>query len=193
MGRTIARHMGLNEKIAFVERAVDLEFVRGLPPVDTILCLNFLHHAGSSFDVEKVKRDGWEQYAEDWLSAMRATCRLAIVAMGFKHTKPRYWNTPHPHRPARFAQLAERAGWSILYDANVHEIHVMGVEHANGRYTKRGHVFQPEHRKSSLGALIKRVRGLLGFKQLPRDKMAASKRRKYHLYILEGVPRDNAG
>ena len=156
-GRAMAEHMGIGDKIEFFEQAIDLDFLRALPTVDTMLCLNLLHHAGQKFDVAKIERDGWGEYIKEWLSEMRRKCRTAIIGIGFKATKPRFWDAPHPLRPARFAELAQLAGWSILYDANVRDIQLLGVESANGRYTKGGQTIAHEPNRNFIWKTIKSI------------------------------------
>ena len=66
-GRLMAQEMGIGDRITFVKQRIDFDFLRSLPCVDSIFCLYLLHHAGTLFDTERVRRDGWERYAEDWL------------------------------------------------------------------------------------------------------------------------------
>jgi hypothetical protein len=183
-GRAMARRMDLSHRIEFVDRALDLDFVRTLPKVDMIICLNLLHHAGIKFDKAAVGRDGWESSAAAWLSEMQRKCELAIVGIGFEETKQRNWDAPHPDRPARFAQCMERAGWSLLYDANVRDIEKLGVERAKGRYTKGGalHTPLPKKQNSIIGALTRLSRAV-HIQSLP--SAISNKRQKYHLYIFE--------
>jgi hypothetical protein len=144
-------------------------------PVDSLLCLNLLHHAGSLFDNEIVLRDGWEPYASEWLTVLRKKCRLAVLSIGFKgSSKPVRWNVSRPLRPLRFIEIATRAGWSVKYDANADDIQKFGVNKAAGRETRN--------------ALIATIRYRL--KKLHNSYAADSrkkllKRQYYHLFVLE--------
>lgn len=174
-GRIMALHMDLGDRIEFIERAAGLNFLRALPSVDMIVCLNLLHHAGIAFDQAAAGRDGWESYANAWLSEMRRKCMIAVVGIEFEEKKPENWDAPHPYRPARFAQCVERAGWSLLYDANVRDIEKLGIDRANGRYTKGGAQLRPLPRNQDF---IKRAVARLG-------RTSGDRRENYHLYILE--------
>ncbi len=180
-GRIMARQMAVDDRIEFVEQKIDLDFLRSLPRVDTMFCLYLLHHAGTLFDLVRVEAKGWERYAEDWLSEMRHKCRLAVVAVGFKATRPPHWNAPRALRPARFGQMAERAGWRILYDGNVQDIRTLGVEAANGRYTKGGQLLN-----RGSGPLTRMIEKLARRARIiPPQKHSTDRRGVYHLYILE--------
>src|SRR5262245_58726943 len=80
-GRLMADALGFRDEIAFVKRKLDLRFIRSMAPVDTIICLNLIHHAGVGFDVEEVRRLGWEEYARQWLEHFRAKSRIAILGV----------------------------------------------------------------------------------------------------------------
>jgi hypothetical protein len=191
-GRIMARQMGIEDKIKFVEQSLDLEFLRRLKPVDTALCLNLLHHAGPKFDSAYIEREGWGNYTEAWLAEMRTKSDLAIVGMGFEPKKPQDWDAPHPQRPARFADLAEQAGWSLVYDANVKDLQMLGIEGANGRYTTGGmdHHFNPS--SSFTKRAYKKIKRLNPVKSANRalervmgGALRDDKRQKYHLYIFD--------
>jgi hypothetical protein len=186
-GQTLARQLGIADKIAFVEQAIDLDFIRSLPSVDTILCLNLLHHAGSKFDVTQVNRAGWGRYAELWLDTMRRKCQQAIISIDLAPLGN--WDAPHQMRPVRFAQLAEGVGWSVLYHANVGDIQASGVERAN-----RADLVLSPPVQSALAHRARRIVKLTNFKRqwnfLKRSvgaKNNRSKRGEFHLYILQPV------
>lgn len=168
-GRMMVAELGISDRIEFVEKELDLSFLRRMPVVDTVICLNLIHHAGSTFDMDEVERDGWEAYALSWLAEMRSKCRLMIFGLGLKSKKPRHWDVPHAERAKCFAHLAERVGWSVLYDANVDDIHRFGVRGANGRRTKCRNDAQRHEFDESAGEQSK----------------SAETRRKYHFYIFE--------
>jgi len=178
-GRTMARHMGLSDRISFVERAPSLDLVRALPSVDLMICLNVLPHAGTQFDQAAVGHDGWE-----WLTEMRRKCKLAVVGIAFEETKPKNWDVPRTHRAARFAQCAEQAGWALLYDANVRDIERLGVERANGRYSEGGHLLgQPQGKRNVVKRTFARLGGAAGIQTL--TTALDNERQSQHLYILE--------
>jgi hypothetical protein len=162
-GRLMAEALNLGDRIQFVERGVDLEFVRNLPLTDTVICLNVLHHAGAHFDVESVRAGGWESYAREWLSELAKKTGTLILGLGFKNAKPRHWNIPASNRAGRFYDLAQEAGWTVIYDANVHDLEQNDVWGAKGLRTCA------TSQSSSP----------------PDDQSEPSLKSKYHLYILQ--------
>src|SRR5262245_32225108 len=90
-GRAMAEAFAIDDKVEFIKQKVDLSFVRSMPSIDTVVCLNLLHHAGTTFDLEEVARAGWEDYMGRWLEELRSKCRFAIIGLGFKSQKPRHW------------------------------------------------------------------------------------------------------
>jgi hypothetical protein len=171
-GVAMAQALGLDEKVEFVGQKVDLNFVGSMPPADTVLCLNLVHHAGTNYDVDEVACAGWECYTGRWLEEFRRKFHFAIISLGFKGQKPRHWDVHPSQRPRRFYEMAKRYGWSVLYDANVDDIRSLGVVRANGVHTTLGSIRACWLR---LGTLLSQTHKHPG----------ADKRRKYHLYILE--------
>jgi hypothetical protein len=164
--------------VQFVEQRIDLEFCRRMPSVDTVICLNLLHHAGDIFDASEVARLGWQRYAEQWLVELRQKCRVAILGLGLKQKKPLHWDVPKHERAAIFTSMAEGAGWKTLYSANVEEMHTLGIAEAN----KGSHVLAPGAAAQPTASRPWRpVRELLNLFGRP----APSKRQNYHFYIFE--------
>lgn len=182
-GREMARIMELDGKISLHEQAVDLQFLNSLGRTDTMVCLNLLHHAGASFDKQAVEVMGWDVYALEWLAAMRSKSRIGIFGVSFEPRKPVNWDEPHSGRPAALGRIAEGAGWSTFYDANVEDLCTLGIEAANGRYTKGGVLLVSERDPTLLRRLGKRAARLTGL-QFLRPKQQ-SKLSRYHLYIFE--------
>ena len=193
-GRQMAELLGIGEKICFVEQSVDLAFVQNLPNVDTFLCLNFLHNAGTLFDVERVHEEGWARYVQQWLRLLREKGRFAIISLGFDPENPVHWDEPLESRARCFARFAEDAGWSIRYYANVRELERRGVDAASGRYTTPSH----GNLDAALKAAIKTgntpllrplkdalKRGLRRAQVLPKVRNVTGSQKFYHLYILE--------
>lgn len=174
IGGARASRLGIADRIEFVPQAIDLNFVRQLPSVDTVLCLNLIHHAGSTFDIAEVQRVGWERYSEDWLGHLRSKCRVLIFSVGLKRSKPKYWDVPNDERPLRLKRTMERMNWSVLYDANVEDIRRFGVERANGRFTNSAGGARARSYWRRFRNLSRRSIGIR------RDKL-----QDYHLYILE--------
>jgi hypothetical protein len=174
-GQIVAEQMQLQDKVRFVEQPVSLDFVKQMDSVDSVLCLNLLHHAGSLFDNEIVRRDGWESYANEWLAVLRNKCRFAVLSIGFKgNSKPVCWNVSRPLRPRRFIEIARRAGWSVTYDANADDIQKFGVDKAAGRDTR-----------SALVATFRyRLKKLHNSYALDSGRKSR-KRQYYHLFVLE--------
>jgi hypothetical protein len=175
VGRAMAARMGLADRVDYVEKAVDLQLVRRLPPADLVICLNLIHHAGAMFDIEDVKARGWSTYARDWLVELRGKSRVALLGAGFKGRRPLHWDAEGAARPRRFCQLVQEAGWTVAYDANVEDIHKLGVAAANGRRT-RGTSAPADGGGALLDRVVRKLRGA------PRD---GSQRAKYHLFILK--------
>jgi hypothetical protein len=168
-GRLMAKELGLDDKVAFVARSVDLDFVRALGSADTIVCLNLLHHAGALFDMDSVIKSGWEAYAREWLVQLRTKTELAILGLGFKSAKPPHWKIAPDERAKRFGDLARATGWHIGYDANIEDLRSIGIQAANGLRTRN-------------------TEAPLGYSGLTSDKKelkAPSLLSKYHLYILQ--------
>jgi SAM-dependent methyltransferase len=169
-GRIMAKELGLDAKVEFVEQPVDLDFVRSLRSADTVICLNLLHHAGSKFDKKQVAHGGWEPYAQEWLRLLRDKFRLAIFGIGLKPAKPRGWNIAPGARARRMCELAERAGWSVMYEANVEDLETFGTAKAMGLRTKR-------HLLSELASRL--------FPHRASSTATGSKKSRYHFYIFE--------
>jgi hypothetical protein len=193
-GRQMAELLGVADRIKYIEKSLDLEFVKDLPKVDTLLCLNFIHNAGTVFEVERVRKEGWASFAEQWLRAMKGKSRRAVISVGFDREHPTNWDEPLDSRPQRLARIAEAAGWKIVYYANVRELERHGVEAAAGRYTTLPPGIWDAAVKVAIRiANLPMVRPLKdGLKQLLRRNQALPKVREitgtqkfYHLYILE--------
>lgn len=171
VGEKISIVLGLTERISFIEKAINLDFLLSMPSVDTVVCLNLIHHAGAIFDVDVVKSMGWEEYSKQCLSALRRKAGILIMGVGFKHGKPPYWDISAAERPARFFAIAEKAGWSIMYDANVLDIRKYGVSEANALRTK---------------GMSSKMRFEYFLKFLCFGSFNSSdKTGKYHLYVME--------
>lgn len=193
-GRTMAELLGIADKIKYVERKIDLDFVRDLPKSDTFICLNLLHHAGLLFDQDKVREQGWAPYMQEFLRIIRGKSRIAIIGMAFDHTAPINWNEPVVSRAQAFKKFIEDAGWSVRYYANVRELERLGVEGAKGRFVARPDGFADATIKagiklvnSSLLQPFKEVvkKALRKNKVLPKVQNLTGSQKYYHLYILD--------
>lgn len=58
VGRQMASLIGLSNRIEFVEQEVSLNWLRRVEPVDVVINLNLIRHAGALFDVEEVEARG---------------------------------------------------------------------------------------------------------------------------------------
>lgn len=64
-------------------RPVALDDLASLPPLDVLLHLNVLHHAGADFDKGLVTgTDDFLPYAVDYLQRLRSRCRILVFQMG---------------------------------------------------------------------------------------------------------------
>lgn len=193
-GRKMAGLLGIAGKIQYVEQKIDLAFVRDMPTVDTIICLNLLHHSGRLFDVDMVHDKGWGQYANEWLTAMIGKSRLAIIGLAFDGESPPNWDEPAASRAQRFARMAENAGWSVLYYANVRELERLGVDAAKGRFSppptgivdallkfgvKATNILPLRPMKHLFKGAMRRM------KILPKIQNRTGSMGTYHFYILE--------
>ena len=187
-GRLMAKEMGVSRRIEFVEHAIDMSFLKTLPHFDAIFCLNLLHHAGISFDVEPVRRCGWGRYAENWLSEIRRKSECAVISLGFQAGRPVNWGAPKAYRPAEFMRLVERAGWSVMYDANVWDVDRFGIKSAEGRFTRGAtrHRPRPDYRKLLRKLLIR----ISSFTRIPLPLPPREKAQDYFIYILTGANQD---
>jgi hypothetical protein len=173
-GRAAAEQMNI-AKVEFIERLIDLDFLKSMPAVDTVLCLNLLHHAGTLFDADIVLREGWEKYAQAWLGELRQKSRVLVLSLGFKRmTKPPHWDVERPYRPLAFARLAEKVGWSTVYEANVRDIQALGVDRANRRFTTSRNLAMVRFHVQKLKEVTSRL--VLG---------RSERKQHYHLYIFE--------
>jgi len=172
-GREMSRALDIEGRVAFEEGPVTLDFVCAMQHIDTVLCLNLIHHAGVLFDVDLVHSIGWEEYARQWLLALRGKATNLIMSVGFKGQKPPCWDIPRSERPARFLWIAKQAGWVVSYDANVHDIRRYGVVKAGGMQTGKAKGKTRVHR------LLSRMTS--GSHHAGAD---GDKTHKYHVYML---------
>jgi len=180
-GEQMASMMGLSDKVRFVRQDISLEWLRGLDPVDTVINLNLLHHAGALFDIDEVRRRGWGSYASDWLAETRRLgSGRGVFGIGFKGGKPPNWNVPTSVRPRAFLEMATSSGWNLVYDANVQDIADFGIERANGLRiaTLAEHEKLDETAWAKATARVKR-------KFSKRKAGTGSKRNRYHLFVFD--------
>lgn len=168
-GRLMAAELGIDQEVRFVKQGIDIEFMRSMQAYDTILNLNLIHHAGSLFDVDEVRKVGWEQYAQTTLECMRKKCKTALFGIGIKRNKPVHLSTSRDQLASTIEGIAAKAGWAVRYSANVQDIAALGAERANGAYKHKGIADKLRH------WLPRKLRG----------GPEGSKRDLYHLYILE--------
>jgi hypothetical protein len=174
IGRLMAAELGIADRIEYVRQNLSLAFLRVMPVVGAILCLNILHHAGITFDTGLVREIGWERYAMDFLHVLRSKCEALALSIGFRKGRPPAWPGAMLTRPRRFADIIERSGWDIVSAANVEDIRRLGIQRAGRRYTSSAPVCAM--RTASL-LFEHHARALLGEpKALPQ--------RFYHIYML---------
>ena len=184
-GRQMAEMMGLSDKVRFVEQQISLEWLRSLEPVDNVICLNLIHHAGALFDIEEVNERGWQSYANDWLIELRRISKRCIFGVGFKGSKPVNWDVNKQERPRVMLQMAKAQGWNPLYDANVQDIADFGADQANGlRSSGAASAVNDDKRKPKVLAWVNKLTRKWN-KSGPDKQRPVSKRNKYHLIILE--------
>lgn len=140
-GRQMATMLGLSDKVKFVEKEITLENLKTVEPVDIVICLNLIHHSGKIFDIEEVAKLGWGEYSERWLSELKRISKVSILGLGFKSKKPVNWNVEKHKRPRIFKKMIIRQGWNVAYDANVQDIHIYGIEKANGIRSKQNMLY----------------------------------------------------
>lgn len=193
-GRKMAELLGIADKIKYVERKIDLDFVRDLPKSDTFICLNLLHHAGLLFDQDKVREQGWATYIQEFLRIIRGKSRIAIIGMAFDHTAPVNWDVPVGTGAQVFQKYVEDAGWSVRYYANVRELERLGVDGAKGKFVTRPDGFADTSLKAGikianspllqpLKEIVKKA--LRKNKVLPKVQNLTGSMKYYHLYILD--------
>jgi hypothetical protein len=179
-GRIMSQLMELEDKIKFVEQAISLDMLPTLPCANTIFCLNLLHHAGSEFDVETVRELGWRTYASQFLGELWNKADCLVLGMKFELNRPRFWDVPHPDRVSGLLDIATSVGWKLLYEANVRDIEILGVEAANGLYTTGGRKL--DIRSHRFRVLFRKLSSTLG---LTIAQRALNRRHKYHILIFE--------
>lgn len=182
-GEQMASMMGLSKKVRFVEQAVSLNWLRGVDPVDTVIDLNLIHHAGTLYDIDEVREQGFEAYARAWLSQIRRISKFCAFGLGYKETKPRNWDVQNKDRPVAIIDISASAGWKVLYEANVQDIADFGVERANGLWS-----ILPSKYHRRKGALWTKASSLFSSKVGKGRQHGAgesrSKRGSYHLLLL---------
>lgn len=184
-GRQMAEMMGLSDKVRFVEQQISLEWLRSLEPVDTVICLNLIHHAGAVFDIVEVNGRGWQLYANDWLSELRRISKRCIFGVRFKGSKPVNWDVNKQDRPRVMLQMAKAQGWNPLYDANVQDIADFGVQRASGLRSSGAVSMISDHKVvAKLLTWINKLMRKWKKAGLVKEK-PISKLNKYHLFILE--------
>lgn len=181
-GEQMASMMGLSKKVRFVEQAVSLNWLRGVDPVDTVIDLNLIHHAGTLYDIDEVREQGFEAYARAWLSQIRRISKFCAFGLGYKGTKPRNWDVQNKDRPVAIIDISP-AGWKVLYEANVQDIADFGFERANGLWS-----ILPSKYHRRKGALWTKASSLFSSKVGKGRQHGAgesrSKRGSYHLLLL---------
>lgn len=121
-GRDVAEYMGISDKCKFVEQSISIETLKDIPNADVIICQYLIHHAGALFDQDTVAQKGWDQYAIDFMSALRDKYKLGIFAMAFKGTKPANWKVAECQRPQRFLDILSLTNWKCVLSRNVYEL-----------------------------------------------------------------------
>lgn len=183
-GEQMASMMGLSKKVRFVEQAVSLNWLRRADPVDTVIDLNLIHHAGTLFDIDEVREQGFEAYARAWLSQTRRISKFCALGVGLKGTKPRNWDVQAKDRPVAMIDIATSAGWKVLYEANVQDIADFGIERAKGLRS-----ISPSKHPRQKGALWIKASSLLSNKfgkgRQQRLSGSFSKRVPYHPFLLQ--------
>ncbi len=172
-GEKIAKALDLEDNAVFEKEKISLEFVQALQPVNTVICLNLIHHAGVLFDEDIVQSIGWGEYARQWMLALKKKANVLILGVGLKGEKPVNWDVAQFDRALEFFKIAESAGWKMIYDANVWDIRRYGVTKANGRHTK-GTRFN-----ARIDFFLRQIR------QKFHLKNSGEKLNKYHLFIME--------
>ncbi|SDM01887.1 class I SAM-dependent methyltransferase [Halarsenatibacter silvermanii] len=199
MGRKIAAAMELSERAEFEQKMIDLDKLDSLPDADVLICQNVIHHAGDYFDEELVKEMGWGAYIRKFLERLRPKYGAAVLAVGFKWNKPKYWDVEKSRRRAFFRGTLKRSGWNIVSDANVFNLMTYSSDPDYRDFT--GDSDRPgEPDKSDLGYLwdlitfnaIKHASKFLGPKSekvktsIPQlSEVAREISKSYHIYLLE--------
>jgi len=172
LGRQMANATSLGDQVHFLNQPIDLDFIKTMPAVDTVICLNLLHHAGILFDVETVRKMGWETYLYHCLVAFQQKCNVLIFGVGLKGKKPTNWPIAPFRRARKIVSVAERAGWAVVYDANVLEIARLGVRKADNS-RKKFRFKELVNGLSESTPLVARLKN-----------KSSGKLGDYHLYIL---------
>lgn len=175
IGEKMLNDLDLSEKIKFKKQSISLDFISSMPPVDTIICLNLIHHAGCFFDVHLVESIGWEEYAKRFLTALKDKCNILIIGAGFKLRKPIHWDVPRPYRALRFSQIAKSIGYEVLYNANVKDIEKFGIEAADNKLIE----------KSKINSYLSYLSNYPLYLYTFLKKKDIGVKQKYHIYILK--------
>ena len=107
-GARIAKLIGCNDEIQFINREVNLDFVKTqLEPVDIVLINNLLHHAGYLFDNDIVSKIGWGNYLVEFLNSIYEKSNIVVLGLGLKRSLPLYWQQP------KFTRIGDNRYWEI--------------------------------------------------------------------------------
>lgn len=120
--QSIGVTLGKSDNIKVLTDEVSLDTLESLPDGDLILCQNLIHHAGATYDVEQVKKLGWEGYSRQFLEKLRKKYRYGVIAVGFKDSKPVQWNVSKVNRANVFREYLADAGWHVVMDKNFFEL-----------------------------------------------------------------------
>ncbi len=184
-GNKIAKYLGLENEINFIEKKLSIDNINNIPNADVVLCLNLIHHAGVFFDIDLVGERGWAEYAVDFLKILRKKYRIAAVSVGFKGKKPVNWLIPNRLRPVYFNKIANKAGWKVVYDANVGDLSLFGEKIACGRRTKKTpYILSLEIIYRFMGYnIVNKISKTI--EKLNPKKIDNEKLSKYHIFILK--------
>jgi len=121
VGELSSRLLGMDNKIKYENRSLEIEKLKELPDADVVICLNLIHHAGIEFDKEAVEEMGWENYVIEYLRQLRKKYNQMVISLAFKGVhKPKNLKIPF-HRFEDFfsSTILKKAGWHCLTSANV--------------------------------------------------------------------------
>jgi len=102
----------VKEKVSVINREVDFEGLLTLPFSDLMIHLNVLHHAGSSFDLNRVsKRQHWRSHAREYLRRLSEKTSFLFFQTG------NMWNGeplfPGADAVPFTAELLENSNWRV--------------------------------------------------------------------------------
>jgi len=129
-GLKIRNEMNLYDEIFFENKIINLESIRMLNIVDTIICMNVLHHAGVIFDQYIVEQISWKKYIILFLDILFSKCKIIILCLNFFQNRMMFENNYYI-TPDIFLKILLENNIDFLYHGNIQYAKQYGIDKLN--------------------------------------------------------------